>query len=830
MRRLLSRLPTSTLMGLAFTIPATLIAGLLLFYHSLVAQQYLSEEGVRYAQILADQMLSASQRFLRLGSVAAVQEMIEDTGSTRSVMHVALVGSDGKIIASNRRDWIGQDDAVIPDPAYLEVATAARATFQTQHRLIDDGKRLVLVSPLLVQGASPILWNSRGILYLKIDQERKLHEIYTAILKRGAVSALGILVVSLFLLFWVRAILARPILDVAAFLRGFAAGSTAPPPPVRGTREVAQLIQDVERMVRDLKEKQEALAASEERHRRLLEGAYDAILTADPESGRILEVNDMFCRLFGCTAAEARALTLRDLHAPEDSERMIRAYAEAATLGQRDFHDVPCMRKGGGRFLVDIRGGAISLRSRTVSEWILRDTTERRRLEDQLRQAQKMESVANLAGSIAHDFNNLLTGIMGYSRLVLNRILPDDPNRRQLETIERSAKRAAELTNQLLTFSRRAASRPAPTDLKSTLEKRLLALRADLPATIELTVRADPDLWQTAVDQKQIDQTLQHLIGNAREAMPDGGRLTVAMANRSLSEAECRGNLEARTGRFVTLTVEDSGKGIDAQIRGRIFEPFFTTKTEHKGAGLGLSMVYGAVKGHDGWIEVSSEPERGSRFTLFLPAYDPATAPVESPVEVLARLVSSAGAATGPAAGAMTGKAAAAFPDSCLPSPGRTEAQPSGAPAAGGASVAPTAAAPAIAAPRQTILAVDDESTVLALAKDILEMYGYQVMTARNGEEALRLYRSRASDVDLVLLDLTMPVMGGVECFREMQRIDPRVRVVISSGFSSDSTASQIINEGALGYVQKPYDIDVLARIVREALKKNPAAINPSSN
>ena len=816
MRRLLSRLPTSTLMGLAFTIPATLIAGLLLFYHSLVAQQYLAEEGVRYAQILADQMLSASQRFLRLGSVAAVQEMIEDTGSTRSVMYVALVGSNGKIIASNRRDWIGQDDAVIPDPIYPEVATAARATFQTQHRLIEGGKRLVLVSPLLVQGANPILWNSRGILYLKIDQERKLHEIYRTILTRGAVSALGILAVSLFLLFWVRAILARPILTVAAFLRGFAAGSPEPPPPVRGTKEVAQLIQDVGRMVRDLKEQQEALAASEERHRRLLEGAYDAILATDPESGRILEVNDMFCNLFGYTPVEARALTLRELHAPEDSERMMRAYAEAATLGQRDFHDVPCVRKGGARFLVDIRGGAISLKSRTVSEWILRDTTERRRLEDQLRQAQKMESVANLAGSVAHDFNNLLTGIMGYSRLVLNRIEEDDPNRRQVETIERSAKRAAELTNQLLTFSRRAASRPAPTDLKSALDKSLQRLREELPGTIELAVRVDPDLWQTAVDQKQIDQTLQHLLANAREAMTGGGRLTVSMANRTLSEAECRANLEARPGRFVTLTVEDTGVGIAPQIRGRIFEPFFTTKTARKGAGLGLSMVYGAVKGHDGWIEVSSEAGCGSRFALFLPAYDPATAPVESPVEVLARLVASAGGGSA--------KAADRPPDRLPPSTSAGTAPPAGSTPAPGASAVPVAAA------RRTILAVDDESTVLALAKDILEMYGYAVLTARNGEEALRLYRSRSRDVDLVLLDLTMPVMGGAECFKEMQRIDPRVRVVISSGFSSDSTASEILRDGALGYVQKPYDIDVLARIVREALEKNPAALKPSVN
>ena len=806
MRRVLARFPTSTLMGLAFTIPAMLIAGLLLYYHSLVAQEYLSEEGVRYAQILADQILSASQRFLRLGSIAAVQEMIEDTGSTRSVVHVALVGSDGRVIASNRRDWIGQEDSIIPEPAYGEVATAARATFQTQHRLIDGGKRLILVSPLLVQGADSILWNSRGTLYLKIDQERKLHEIYATILKRGLVSAMGILTISLFLLVWVRAILARPILSVASFLRDFAAGSAEAPPPIRGTLEVAQLIEDVGRMVRELKEKQAALAASEERHRLLLEGAYDAILTADPDSGQVLEVNEMFCRLFGYAPDEARSLGLKDLHVKEDRERLMRLYAEAASRGQRDFHDIPCVRKGGERFLADVRGGAIVLKSRTVSEWVIRDTTERRRLEEQLRQAQKMESVARLAGGIAHDFNNILTGIVGYSRLLLRRVGADDPNRKQLEHIEASAQRAAELTAQLLTFSRRAASRPEPVDLSRVLEGTVRALRAELPPGIDLVMKPAPDLWTTAVDPAQIEQALRHLCANAREAMPHGGRLTIETANRAVAEAECRDNLEARPGRFVTLVVEDTGSGIEPHVRARIFEPFFTTKADRKGAGLGLAMVHGSVKGHDGWIDVTSEAGRGSRFTLHFPVWDPATAAdrvrAESPAELVARLAAAAAAerARGAPGASVSGP----------PPPGRAAASHAGE--------------------RRTVLAVDDESTVLALTKDILEMHGYRVLTARNGEEALRLYRRHATEVDLVLLDLTMPVMGGAECFLELRRIDPAVRVVVSSGFSSESRASDLLREGALGYVQKPYDIDALARIVREALDRKPAAAAPGTS
>src|SRR5260221_6084292 len=249
-------------MGLAFPTPAMVIAGAMLYYHSLMAQRYLAEEGARYAQILADQILGASQRFLRLGSIDAVQEMIEETGSTRSVIQIALVGSDRRIIASNRHDWIGADDGIISEPAYPEVSDAARATFQAQHRLLDGGKHLILVSPLLVQGANPILSNSRGTLYLKIDQERKLYEIYNAILRRGMVSALGILIVSLFLLFWVRANLARPILAVASFLRGFAAWAVHDAPPARGSKGAAQLMADDPGVVRGPMGQQSGLLAS----------------------------------------------------------------------------------------------------------------------------------------------------------------------------------------------------------------------------------------------------------------------------------------------------------------------------------------------------------------------------------------------------------------------------------------------------------------------------------------------------------------------------------------------------------------------------------------
>jgi len=286
-----------------------------------------------------------------------------------------------------------------------------------------------------------------------------------------------------------------------------------------------------------------------------------------------------------------------------------------------------------------------------------------------------------------------------------------------------------------------------------------------------------------------VEQLLRHLCANASDAMPEGGRLTIATGNRIVTPGEARMNLEARPGRFVTLTVRDTGRGIDPRILSRIFEPFFTTKEVGQGAGLGLSTVHGVVKGHDGWIEVGSEPGHGSAFVVHFPVWDEAEAKArlesESPAVLLERLSGIVPKVSGPAR-------------------------------ASGRRDAPTSR------PKEsrTVLAVDDESTVLALARDILEMHGYRVLTARNGEEALGVFQKHEGKIDLVLLDLTMPVMGGRDCLRHLRRLDPRLRVLVSSGFSADGTATELLREGALAYVQKPYDIDALARVVRQALEQ----------
>lgn len=677
-RTFLARCSTSTLMGLAFTIPAALIAGLLLLYHYDMAQTYLSEEGARYGRVLADPILGASRRSLREGSIPVLQQMMEDAGRNATIGDIALLGPDGRVVASNHEVWVGREAADLQIPGYQRAVEEAVRTGVTQHRLADRGAHLILLAPVApAEGASmeadPRV-SAGGILYMKIDQERRLRQISSGILKRGVVSAFGIVAVSLLLYVWVRAILARPMLEIAAFVRALAKGETGAAPRSRGPLEVEALREDILALADNLDAKEREIEAS---------------------------------------------------------HRLVR-------------------------------------------------------------EAERMESVASLAGALAHDFNNLLTGILGYARLLLDRIGPGDPIRRQLAAIEASASRAADLTTRLLTFSRRGASRPAPADLSEVLAPAILALRDGLPETIRLQVEKDPELWTVAIDDEQMRRVLAALGANAIEAMGWGGTLGISLANRTLTEKDCRGRLDARPGRFVVFAVADTGTGIDKEIRRRLFEPFVSTKKEAGGSGFGLATAYGLVKGHEGWIEVETEVGKGTTFTVFVPACPPGTTIA---VPVAASAESPSAPTFGPSIGAIAG-------------PGGPHAMDSAEPAAG-----------------PTILAVDDESTVLALARDVLEMHGYNVLTARNGEEALRIFREHQAAVSLVLLDLTMPVMGGVECFRKMKELDPGVRVVISSGFSSESTAAEVLREGALEYLQKPYDIEHLARVVKKALARPLTAI-----
>ena len=382
---------------------------------------------------------------------------------------------------------------------------------------------------------------------------------------------------------------------------------------------------------------------------------------------------------------------------------------------------------------------------------------ELRRTQAQLVQAQKMEAIGQLAGGIAHDFNNLLTTIVGFTRLLLREAPEGSQQREDLCRVEVAAERAAALTRQLRLFTRQEKGERRPVRLNSVVEETHNLLKRSIPKEITIELRLEPKLWAVEADPSQISQVLVNLCVNARDAMPNGGTLTLETKNVTLDEEEAQANLAARPGRYVRLSASDTGIGMSPEVQARLFEPFFTTKEMGKGSGLGLAVVYGIVKGHNGFINIYSEVGQGSTFHVYLPAIELSVE--ERKVEVLEL--------------------------------------PTGT---------------------ETILLVDDEEAVWKLGQRVLGRCGYTVLKAENGVQALEVYQAHQEEIALVVLDVVMPEMGGRECLRRLRGIDPQVKVLISTGYTADSSTQKLVAEGALGVVEKPFLLQDLAVAVRAAL------------
>jgi len=391
---------------------------------------------------------------------------------------------------------------------------------------------------------------------------------------------------------------------------------------------------------------------------------------------------------------------------------------------------------------------------------ISRDMTERKRLEEQLRQSQKMEAIGQLAGGVAHDFNNLLTAILGNLSLLSASIPAGGPNREMLQASEAAAQRAAELTGQLLGFSRQTMLRLEVTNLNAAVQEILGILKRTIDPRIAVDVQTARALWNVRADPGQLNQVLMNLCLNARDAMAQGGRLRLETANVVLDEEYARLHLEGRPGEFVRLRVSDTGTGIAPEIRARIFEPFFTTKGPGQGTGLGLAMVFGIVTQHQGWIECHSDVGKGTRFDIFLPRHRE-----------------------------------------------------------GAAAAIPAAAPTAPTGGTETVMLVDDEAMIRNLGRTILQRYGYRVLLAEDGQQALDIYKQEAGRIDLVLLDLTMPRLSGRDTLRQLQQLDPNVRVMFASGYSAEHV-TEMERESVLGFISKPYRPQELASTVRTALNK----------
>jgi signal transduction histidine kinase len=386
-----------------------------------------------------------------------------------------------------------------------------------------------------------------------------------------------------------------------------------------------------------------------------------------------------------------------------------------------------------------------------------RDITERRRLEDQLRQAQKMEAVGQLAGGVAHDFNNLLTAILGYCHLILDEIPEGTQLRADLIEIQAAGDRAASLTRQLLAFSRRQMLQPQVVNINTLVTQLEKLLRRLISEDVELVTALAADLRAVTADPASIEQILVNLAVNARDAMPTGGRLTIETANVELDDTYAVTHLAMPPGTYVMLVVSDTGEGMDAATRARVFEPFFTTKEQGKGSGLGLATVYGMVKQTNGYIWVYSEPGHGSSFKVYLP------------------------------------------------------------PTAAGSPVPASPQEPAVAPGWETVLLVEDEGAVRALAREVLRRHGYVVLEARHGVDALRVAERHSDVIHLLVTDVVMPHMSGRELSERLTADRPALKTLFMSGYTDHALLPEDLTPGA-EFIQKPFTPDVFARRVRRVL------------
>ena len=392
--------------------------------------------------------------------------------------------------------------------------------------------------------------------------------------------------------------------------------------------------------------------------------------------------------------------------------------------------------------------------------------SDRRKLSRQLQQAQRMESIGTLAGGIAHDFNNILQTISGYAQLLMLEKPEAHKDINMLNEIEKAAQRASSLTQQLLTFSRRVESILSPVNLNYEIRQVKELLSRTLPKMIQIELDLTDGLNTIDADAAQIEQVLMNLAINAGHAMPDGGKLKFKTENIALNRELCDTHLGIMPGDYIRLSIIDNGSGIDLKTRERIFDPFFTTKEVGKGTGLGLSIVYGIVKNHRGHIDVDSAPGQGTTIQIYFPV---GIEPIESCEH-------------------------------------QTDADLAGR--NGG----------------ETVLIVDDEETILNLGQRILKRFGYQTVLASSGEGALETYQILKDKIDLIILDLNMPGMGGQKCLEQLIQLNPQIKVIVASGYPPDGELNEKLNSVSGGYIAKPYRLDSMIKKVRQMLNDVPAA------
>ena len=520
--------------------------------------------------------------------------------------------------------------------------------------------------------------------------------------------------------------------------------------------DMAVALQKLQLEVAERKQAEEALRESRERFRELAELLPETIFETDM-NGNLTFVNRSAFKQFGYETEDfEKGLNAFDMIEPSDRERAVDNAQKVLHGDSVGINEYTAQRSDGSSFSVLLHSTAIVREGKPIGlRGFIIDITEKKKLEMQLQQASRMEAIGTLAGGIAHDFNNLLMCIQGNVSLILLNMGSNHPYHEKLRSIEQYVQQGSDLTRQLLGFAQGGKYEVKPTNLNELIRKSSVMF-GRTKREIRIHRKLNETLWPVEVDRGQIEQVLLNLYVNAWQAMADGGDLYLETDNITLEDRYVR-MMGLKPGRYVRTAVTDTGIGIDEDTQRRIFDPFFTTKEMGRGTGLGLASAYGIIRNHDGIISVQSEAGKGAMFTILLPATD-REIPIEQEVsEVLVR-----------------GK--------------------------------------------ETILLVDDEEMILKVGGELLEHLGYRVLIADGGDSAIDAYRAEGNQIDLVVLDMVMPGLGGGETFDTLLEMDNDVRVILSSGYSMNDQAQGILNRGCRGFIKKPFNARELSHKLREVL------------